>query len=72
VPFVEFARTQARFSLLERANPAAAAHLFALAQHDIDERWHLYEQLGEMERWADDEVDDTAVTVSLTGDEVNP
>jgi hypothetical protein len=59
--------------LLERANPPAAAHLFALAQHDIDERWHLYEQLGEMERWADDEVDDaTAVTVSLTGDGVQP
>jgi pyruvate-ferredoxin/flavodoxin oxidoreductase len=73
VPFAEFARTQARFSLLERANPSAAAHLFALAQHDIDERWHLYEQLGEMERWADDEVDDaTAVTVSLTGDGVQP
>ena len=57
ISFADFARTQARFTLLERANPSAAAHLFALAQHDIDERWHLYEQLGEMERWADDEVD---------------
>jgi pyruvate-ferredoxin/flavodoxin oxidoreductase len=56
VPFAEFARTQTRFSLLERANPAAADHLFALAQHDIDERWHFYEQLGEVERWHDDEV----------------
>ena len=57
VPFTEFARSQTRFSLLERANPAEADRLFALAQHDIDERWHFYEQLGELERWADDEVE---------------
>jgi pyruvate-ferredoxin/flavodoxin oxidoreductase len=57
VPFADFARTQTRFSLLERANPGAADHLFALAQHDVDERWHFYEQLGEVERWADDEVE---------------
>jgi pyruvate-ferredoxin/flavodoxin oxidoreductase len=56
VPFADFASTQTRFSLLERTNPPAAERLFALAQHDIDERWNLYEQLGEMERWADDEV----------------
>jgi pyruvate-ferredoxin/flavodoxin oxidoreductase len=56
VPFADFARSQTRFALLERANPDAADHLFALAQHDIDERWHFYEQLGEVERWADDEV----------------
>ncbi|MGI9577301.1 MAG: pyruvate:ferredoxin (flavodoxin) oxidoreductase, partial [Microthrixaceae bacterium] len=56
VSFAEFARSQARFSLLERTNPKAAERLFALAQHDIDERWNLYEQMGEMERWADDEV----------------
>jgi pyruvate-ferredoxin/flavodoxin oxidoreductase len=56
VPFVDFARTQTRFSLLERSNPAAAERLFALAQHDIDERWNFYEQMGEVERWADDEV----------------
>ena len=56
VPFAEFARSQTRFSLLERTNPPAAERLFALAQHDIDERWNLYEQMGEMERWADDEV----------------
>jgi pyruvate-ferredoxin/flavodoxin oxidoreductase len=52
----EFARTEARFTMLERANPEAAARLMALAQHDIDERWHFYEQLGEIERWSDEEV----------------
>ncbi len=56
VPFSEFAMSQTRFSLLQRTNPTAAERLFALAQHDIDERWNLYEQIGEMERWADDEV----------------
>jgi pyruvate-ferredoxin/flavodoxin oxidoreductase len=70
VSFADFARTQARFTLLERANPAAAAHLFALAQHDIDERWHLYEQMGEMERWADDEVhDEIPVAVAGSGED---
>jgi pyruvate-ferredoxin/flavodoxin oxidoreductase len=57
VPFADFARTQTRFSLLERANPAEADRLFALAQHDIEERWNLYEQMGELERWSDDEVE---------------
>jgi pyruvate-ferredoxin/flavodoxin oxidoreductase len=62
VPFAHFARSQTRFSLLERANPSEADRLFALAQHDIDERWHFYEQLGQLERWADDEVEVQLVT----------
>jgi pyruvate-ferredoxin/flavodoxin oxidoreductase len=55
VPFAGLARPQRRCSLLERAHPPHADHLFALAQHDIDERWHFYEQMGEMERWSDEE-----------------
>ncbi|HEX2849216.1 MAG TPA: pyruvate:ferredoxin (flavodoxin) oxidoreductase [Acidimicrobiales bacterium] len=57
IPFEDFAKQEARFSVLSRVNPAAAEHLFRLAQHDIDERWHFYEQLGEIERWSDEEVD---------------
>jgi len=48
--FAEFARSEARFAMLERANPERARHLFALAQADIEERWRLYEQLAGIER----------------------
>ena len=60
-PFVEFAATEGRFAMLSRSDPAAAERLFAEAQQDIDDRWHLYEQMVEVERtarWADHEHDD--------------
>lgn len=52
VPFADFAATEARFSMLARANPDAADGLMAQAQTDIDDRWHLYEQMVEVERTA--------------------
>jgi hypothetical protein len=36
-------------SMLQRARPDDAAALGALAQHDVDERWHVYEQMAEIE-----------------------
>jgi pyruvate-ferredoxin/flavodoxin oxidoreductase len=33
-----------------RSDPERARHLFALAQADVDERWHYYEQLAGVER----------------------
>ena len=36
--------------MLERSDPERAAHLMALAQADVDERWHYYEQLAGVER----------------------
>ena len=68
IPFSDFAATEARFSVLARTDPERAARLATLAQHDIDERWHFYEQLGEVERWADDDVDPT---VAPTGPPVD-
>ncbi|MEZ5408009.1 MAG: pyruvate:ferredoxin (flavodoxin) oxidoreductase [Acidimicrobiales bacterium] len=50
--FAEFARTEARFALLARANPERAEALMADAQRDIDDRWHLYEQMVNVERTA--------------------
>jgi hypothetical protein len=38
--------------MLARSDPAAARELFAAAQNDIDNRWHLYEQMVEVERTA--------------------
>jgi len=48
--FKEFALAEARFAMLERSDPERAHHLMALAQADVDERWHYYEQLAGIER----------------------
>ncbi len=52
IPFKEFANTEARFAMLARSQPEVAARLFEAAQQDIDDRWHLYEQMVEVERTA--------------------
>jgi pyruvate-ferredoxin/flavodoxin oxidoreductase len=49
LPLSEFMSREARFAMLARARPADAAELAGLAQHDVDERWLVYEQLAEME-----------------------
>jgi pyruvate-ferredoxin/flavodoxin oxidoreductase len=50
--FESFASKEARFALLSGSSPEAARHLRELAQRDIDERWHLYEQMARIERAA--------------------
>ncbi len=50
ISFAEFARSEARFAMLERTNPAQADELLRLAQEDIDERWRFYEQVANIER----------------------
>lgn len=52
VAFRDFAKSEARFAILARSDPAAADELFSRAQRDIDDRWHLYEQMVEVERSA--------------------
>ncbi len=49
LPLSEFTSREARFAMLARARPDDAARLAELAQHDVDERWHVYEQLAEIE-----------------------
>ena len=49
LPLSEFTSREARFAMLARARPDEAAALAELAQHDVDERWHVYEQLAEIE-----------------------
>jgi pyruvate-ferredoxin/flavodoxin oxidoreductase len=49
-PLRDFLLAETRFSALARANPARARELFALAQHDVTERRHYYEQLAGVER----------------------
>ena len=48
--FRDIAAKEARFAMLERSQPERAQHLFDLAQREIDDRWHVYEQLAGIER----------------------
>ena len=57
IPFRDFAREEARFAMLWHSNPDGAQRLFDAAQADIDERWHLYEQFGDIERHAPADAD---------------
>jgi pyruvate-ferredoxin/flavodoxin oxidoreductase len=59
--FRDFAKSEGRFAMLARANPSHYEELMDQAQHDIDNRWHLYEQMIHVERTAefeDEEVDE--------------
>ncbi len=49
LPLSEFMSREARFAMLARARTQEAAELGKLAQHDVDERWHVYEQIAEIE-----------------------
>ncbi len=53
IPFEEFASKEARFTMLSRVNPEGAGDLLAKAQQDIDDRWHLYEQMVDVHRTAE-------------------
>ncbi|MEO2035283.1 MAG: pyruvate:ferredoxin (flavodoxin) oxidoreductase [Planctomycetaceae bacterium] len=48
--FREFAQKEARFATLARTNPQEADRLFDLAQGDIRDQWHFYEQMAGIER----------------------
>ncbi len=50
LPFRDIAMQEARFAMLAQAQPEHAAELLALAQKDIDDTWHWYEQLAKVER----------------------
>jgi pyruvate-ferredoxin/flavodoxin oxidoreductase len=50
IPLRRFAEKEVRFAMLERADPDRAAELLERAQEDVDERWHLYEQMAAIDR----------------------
>jgi pyruvate-ferredoxin/flavodoxin oxidoreductase len=50
LPLSEFTEREARFAMLARSRPEEAERLGALAQDDVNERWHVYEQLAQVER----------------------
>ncbi len=53
IPFKEFAAKETRFAMLGRVDPKGADRLLQQAQQDIDDRWHLYEQMVEVHRTAE-------------------
>ena len=53
IPFKDFASKEARFAMLRRVDPERADELIAGAQRDIDDRWHLYEQMVTIHRTAE-------------------
>jgi pyruvate-ferredoxin/flavodoxin oxidoreductase len=55
--FKEFAMKQARFAMLARARPQESERLLGLAQEDINDRWHLYEQMAGLEWGAENQAD---------------
>ena len=68
VPYGEFTRTEARFGMLTRSDPARAAELLRLAQDDVHDRWRYYQQLAGLERSAPEH----AAGVTLADQEDEP
>ncbi|HSP10392.1 MAG TPA: pyruvate:ferredoxin (flavodoxin) oxidoreductase [Candidatus Dormibacteraeota bacterium] len=50
MPLKDFAAKEGRYALLARSKPELAERLMNLAQKDVDERWHVYEQMAAVER----------------------
>ncbi len=50
LPVSDFVGVEGRFTMLARSHPEQSAHLLALAQIDVDERWRYYRQLAGLER----------------------
>ncbi len=53
IRFADFASKEGRFAMVKRTNPENADELMRLAQQDIDNRWHLYEQMVTIHRTAE-------------------
>ena len=58
ISFKDFAMQEARYAMLARTKPEEAERLFEMAQDDINNRWHLYEQIAEVDRIVADELEE--------------
>jgi pyruvate-ferredoxin/flavodoxin oxidoreductase len=65
----DFVQSETRFAMLTRSDPDRARHLLGLAQADVDERWHYYEQLAGVQRSVPQ--DAGGVEVSVTDSEAS-
>jgi pyruvate-ferredoxin/flavodoxin oxidoreductase len=48
IPLKDYVYQEARYTILARTNPEAAAQLLCEAQKDVQRRWHLYENRASM------------------------
>jgi pyruvate-ferredoxin/flavodoxin oxidoreductase len=48
IPLKEYAYNETRYKMLTKINPDAAQTLIKLAQKDVNEKWHIYQQLADM------------------------
>jgi pyruvate-ferredoxin/flavodoxin oxidoreductase len=72
IPLREFALQEARYAMLARSEPERSEQLLDLAQANIDERWHFYEQLSSVERMVPiAQAYDDAVAVEVTSHPTN-
>ncbi len=55
IPLRDFAAKEGRYSLLARSKPEVAERLMTIAQADVNERRHLYEQMAGVERHSPDD-----------------
>ncbi len=58
LPLDDLLKAEGRYAVLARSDPERAARLRELAQADVDERWHYYEQLAGVGRRMADTVGD--------------
>ena len=49
LPYRDFIKTEARFSMLWRSHPQEAEALLEAAQHEVTERYHRYKQLAALD-----------------------
>jgi pyruvate-ferredoxin/flavodoxin oxidoreductase len=47
--------------MLGRSNPERSEELVSLAQHDVDDRWHYYRQLADVQRTSPGHASDATI-----------
>jgi len=52
IPYKDFIRTETRFDMLWQTHPEDAERFLAQAQRDVNQRYHHYQQLAELD-WSD-------------------
>jgi pyruvate-ferredoxin/flavodoxin oxidoreductase len=65
IPVRDFELAETRFAELAARDPERSRHLLALAQSEVDERWHHYEQLAGETRSVPHEDDDVNGAATL-------
>ena len=63
IPLEKFAYNETRFRMLLQSNEERAEYLMKLAQHDVQDRWHHYQDLA-----SEQELKDNGVTPTTQGD----